>query len=40
VIPERKIPRSLPSPACGHSVHVARTRHHNDKKVPDHWRAT
>ena len=23
----------------GHSPHVARVRHHNDKKVPDHWRA-
>ncbi len=23
----------------GHSPHVARVRHLNDKKTPDHWRA-
>jgi hypothetical protein len=23
----------------GHSPHVARVRHLNDKKKPDHWRA-
>jgi hypothetical protein len=23
----------------GHSPHVARVRHLNDKKIPDHWRA-
>lgn len=23
---------------CGHSPHVARVRHLNDKKTPDHWR--
>ena len=23
----------------GHSPHVARVRHVNDKKTPDHWRA-
>jgi hypothetical protein len=23
----------------GHSVHVAGVRHHNEKKVPDHWLA-
>lgn len=23
----------------GHAPHVARVRHLNDKKVPDHWRA-
>ena len=22
----------------GHSAHVARVRHLNDKKIPDHWR--
>jgi hypothetical protein len=22
----------------GHSPHVARVRHLNDKKIPDHWR--
>jgi hypothetical protein len=22
----------------GHTAHVARVRHLNDKKVPDHWR--
>jgi hypothetical protein len=25
--------------ANGHSPHVARVRHLNDKKRPDHWRA-
>jgi hypothetical protein len=25
--------------ANGHSVHVARVRHLNDKATPDHWRA-
>jgi hypothetical protein len=25
--------------AKGHSPHVARVRHLNDKKRPDHWRA-
>lgn len=25
--------------ANGHSPHVARVRHLNDKKKPDHWRA-
>jgi hypothetical protein len=25
--------------ANGHSPHVARVRHLNDKKNPDHWRA-
>ena len=25
--------------AQGHSPHVARVRHLNDKKRPDHWRA-
>jgi hypothetical protein len=25
--------------ANGHSPHVARVRHLNDKKTPDHWRA-
>jgi hypothetical protein len=24
---------------AGHSPHVARVRHLNDKKIPDHWRA-
>jgi hypothetical protein len=24
---------------AGHAVHVARVRHLNDKKKPDHWRA-
>jgi hypothetical protein len=24
----------------GHTPHVARVRHLNDKKTPDHWRAT
>ena len=24
---------------AGHSPHVARVRHLNDKKKPDHWRA-
>ncbi len=23
----------------GHTPHVARVRHLNDKKIPDHWRA-
>ena len=23
----------------GHTPHVARVRHENDKRVPDHWRA-
>ena len=23
----------------GHTAHVARVRHLNDKKIPDHWRA-
>ena len=23
----------------GHSPHIARVRHLNDKKIPDHWRA-
>ena len=23
----------------GHAPHVARVRHLNDKKIPDHWRA-
>ncbi len=27
------------SKARGHSPHVARIRHLNDKKRPDHWRA-
>jgi hypothetical protein len=27
------------SKANGHSPHVARVRHLNDKKKPDHWRA-
>jgi hypothetical protein len=25
--------------ASGHHPHVARVRHLNDKKIPDHWRA-
>jgi hypothetical protein len=24
--------------AMGHAPHVARVRHLNDKKIPDHWR--
>ena len=24
---------------AGHSPHIARVRHLNDKNVPDHWRA-
>jgi len=27
------------SKANGHTPHVARVRHMNDKKRPDHWRA-
>lgn len=27
------------SKAKGHTAHVARVRHLNDKKRPDHWRA-
>jgi hypothetical protein len=27
------------SKKSGHSPHVARVRHLNDKKIPDHWRA-
>ena len=25
--------------AIGHHPHVARVRHLNDKKIPDHWRS-